>query len=383
MSILGSLVTLAAPLVGKGISKLFGKGESTGVGGFLAQNADALGSLIPGKSSPNYREIAQHQNDLAMQQMAYQGQLNRELASYTHQMNLEQIEKMNEYNSPAAQMQRLKEAGLNPNLVYGGSSGGTAGTQTQFAQYSESPVQAPALVSHEMLRLQNYQMDQMLRYREAQIEGLNLKNEKQKIENEVSDSTKELQKQYADLTNRILKKKGDLYQGLIELNSFKEVTEFRRAGQYQQNTIKMRAEIALIGAKVVSNKAEANYLNKLAAGQDIENDYLNKTLIDRVKMVSEALNKAKIDVKILREKLHNWEDYGQENSLISQIIRDSADNLTQEAFSFLFDLIEAYATGGTSLVKKIIYDSKGRVTGGSVTATGSPKNIPTKMNLNR
>lgn len=34
----------------------------------------------------------------------------------------------NEYNSPQAQMARLKEAGLNPMLVYGGSSGGTAGT---------------------------------------------------------------------------------------------------------------------------------------------------------------------------------------------------------------------------------------------------------------
>ena len=33
----------------------------------------------------------------------------------------------NEYNSPEQQMQRLKDGGLNPNLVYGGSSGQTAG----------------------------------------------------------------------------------------------------------------------------------------------------------------------------------------------------------------------------------------------------------------
>jgi hypothetical protein len=41
----------------------------------------------------------------------------------------------NEYNSPAMQMKRLREAGLNPNLVYGGSSGGTAGTA--------SPIKTP------------------------------------------------------------------------------------------------------------------------------------------------------------------------------------------------------------------------------------------------
>lgn len=34
----------------------------------------------------------------------------------------------NRYNSPAAQMQRLKDAGLNPNLIYGGSPGQAAGT---------------------------------------------------------------------------------------------------------------------------------------------------------------------------------------------------------------------------------------------------------------
>lgn len=42
----------------------------------------------------------------------------------------------NDYNSPAAQMQRLKAAGLNPNLVYGN---GTAVTTAQSAPRSSSP----------------------------------------------------------------------------------------------------------------------------------------------------------------------------------------------------------------------------------------------------
>lgn len=41
-------------------------------------------------------------------------------------------EQSNEYNSPAAQMQRLKDAGLNPNLVYG--SGSVAGNTSQASQ---------------------------------------------------------------------------------------------------------------------------------------------------------------------------------------------------------------------------------------------------------
>lgn len=48
---------------------------------------------------------------------ARQNRLNREFA-------VQQRDYMNDYNSPAKQMQRLKEAGLNPNLVYGAGSGG-------------------------------------------------------------------------------------------------------------------------------------------------------------------------------------------------------------------------------------------------------------------
>lgn len=44
----------------------------------------------------------------------------------SHDINM--WDKTNAYNDPKAQMERLRNAGLNPNLVYGGSSGQTAGT---------------------------------------------------------------------------------------------------------------------------------------------------------------------------------------------------------------------------------------------------------------
>lgn len=43
----------------------------------------------------------------------------------------EMWKKTNKYNSPVEQRKRLQKAGLNPNLVYGGSSGQTAGEATQ------------------------------------------------------------------------------------------------------------------------------------------------------------------------------------------------------------------------------------------------------------
>lgn len=60
--------------------------------------------------------------------------MNAAFARKLQQKQMEQDEKFwhmqNEYNSPQAQMKRLQEAGLNPNLIYGQSSGGAAGQAT-------------------------------------------------------------------------------------------------------------------------------------------------------------------------------------------------------------------------------------------------------------
>lgn len=57
---------------------------------------------------------------------ARQNRLNREFAQHQYDQQradaLADYEMMNTYNSPAEQMERLKAAGLNPNLVYGGGT---------------------------------------------------------------------------------------------------------------------------------------------------------------------------------------------------------------------------------------------------------------------
>ena len=50
--------------------------------------------------------------------------------------NLEQWNRNNAYNHPAAQMQRLKAAGLNPDLLYGQNAGGAMGNSSSPAQGS-------------------------------------------------------------------------------------------------------------------------------------------------------------------------------------------------------------------------------------------------------
>mgnify|MGYP000300207566 CR=1 FL=1 len=58
----------------------------------------------------------------------------RRLAEYAYRRDLEMWNRQNIYNRPENQMQRLRDAGLNPNLVYGSGSvtGNTAGQMPQY-----------------------------------------------------------------------------------------------------------------------------------------------------------------------------------------------------------------------------------------------------------
>lgn len=57
---------------------------------------------------------------------------NRQLSEYEWSKNLEMWNLQNEYNSPSAQMQRLKDAGINPNLALSNVSSGTATTLPKY-----------------------------------------------------------------------------------------------------------------------------------------------------------------------------------------------------------------------------------------------------------
>lgn len=57
---------------------------------------------------------------------------NKQLAEYQYSKDLEMWNRMNEYNSPAMQMQRFKDAKLNPNLIYGQGNAGNASTLPKY-----------------------------------------------------------------------------------------------------------------------------------------------------------------------------------------------------------------------------------------------------------
>lgn len=76
-------------------------------------------------------------------------QANLEMSKYAYSKDLEMWNKQNQYNSPQEQMNRYKQAGLNPNLIYGQGSSGNATTLPKYSaprqEYNYKPAINPAM----------------------------------------------------------------------------------------------------------------------------------------------------------------------------------------------------------------------------------------------
>lgn len=88
----------------------------------------AIGSAVSGAFGLAQTAI---QNNFDKRQSERQFEYDKEMAALQNQYNIDMWNMQNAYNSPAAQMNRLKEAGLNPNLMYGQGSTGNASSAPQ------------------------------------------------------------------------------------------------------------------------------------------------------------------------------------------------------------------------------------------------------------
>lgn len=93
----------------------------------------SVGALISG----GLQTIASFGNSLLQNRQQRQNirrtnRANMELAKFAHQKDVEMWERMQEYNTPAEQMKRFREAGLNPNLIYGQGTPGNVDSYPTF-----------------------------------------------------------------------------------------------------------------------------------------------------------------------------------------------------------------------------------------------------------
>ena len=217
--------------------------------------------------------------------------------------NYDMWQKQNEYNSPSAQKERLKAAGINPYAMLDGGSAGTAGSSTapSYSQPSMIPMQPghvdPVRVSlgDEINMVQGYKMSnaqvdktraeasvewQDANFRRTQqtldilttlsnIRSIDAKTKGQILQNYFDGMTIDSRIQRAELDNDFVKAQTDL----VRINKQLEEARLPYIGQEAAARIdNIIQDTALKYQKALSESTNRAYTRKLIekAGQEIE-----------------------------------------------------------------------------------------------------------------
>ena len=190
---------------------------------------------------------------------------NRKMAEYAYSKDLEQWHRQNEYNSPAAQMQRLEEAGLNPNMVYGQGVQGATGQAKEMPKYQAPRIDWTTAAPQVMQMLNMYQdlekkkaetryIDRQSAYTMTRdtLAYINtrIKEIEQEIKSRERDWMMERNKQYPDRSN--------LYQTLNDkynlINEKRVLTKYQQK-LLQQNIMKLKTINRYLPATMITGMA--------------------------------------------------------------------------------------------------------------------------------
>ena len=127
----------------------------------IGAGASLLGGAI-GASS----QSSANKTNMAIAKM--NNEYNARMQSQQNTYNLDMWNKQNEYNTPSAQLQRYKDAGLNPNLIYGSgsaSAGNAPSIQTESPKAAESVRVQPVNYFQGLAQGLNKGLDTLLAYK--------------------------------------------------------------------------------------------------------------------------------------------------------------------------------------------------------------------------
>jgi hypothetical protein len=222
------------------------------LGDFLKRH-NVVGSLVSGVGS-----IAGMigQNKIVNKQIAAQREENRlnryynqMLARQQNQWNLEQWNRENAYNSPLAQMYRLRQAGLNPDLMYGqGTTGNSAGSPEMTSGAPSEPQDMSAMLSKRSFGQTMQQIldkEQQRRMNEAQIEAIKANTNKTNAETQGQDIDNAIQQ------IRLGNEAKFQDQTLKNMQAVEKMTD-AQAQSYLQSVVESNKRIEKMGVEIDS-----------------------------------------------------------------------------------------------------------------------------------
>jgi hypothetical protein len=140
------------------------------------------------------------------------------LTNYQNRQNaLKDQQRLNLYNSPQQQMQRFKEAGLNPNLIYKQTNEGAPVRSTDYVAPQINETQLDVLGKSNNIQVQKMNM-----------ESMRLRNENQELQNDILRSQIPDLKEKIGIQNRV---------GNATYDKLVEATNLLRQQRSQNDTI--------------------------------------------------------------------------------------------------------------------------------------------------
>lgn len=235
----------------------------------ITAGAQALGGLFgAGQSKKNTKRTIKAQ---------------KEMQEYEWQQNLDLYHYNNAYNTPEAQMQRLKEAGLNPNLVYGnGSVSGNTSGQLPHYDASQPDYRGQQSQTGEFLNAISTFLDYQTK--SAQIDNLQAQNDMiheqtagVSIENAAKELNLGLSRQSKDSRLKALLYEGPLAETQYDTalqNQFTREAEARIAQETLPEAIEM-VKTELQNAKRRGQNLDQDLLLRVqqTLAQKLENQY--------------------------------------------------------------------------------------------------------------
>lgn len=247
---------------------------------------------------------------------ALQHKYNKELAEYQNDMNIENWNMQNTYNSPIEQRKRLEEAGLNPALMYGGGATSTANASS-LPSYQQMGVD----ISNNMLSaMQMAQMAANIRNTEADTEGKKIDNGYKSAMNEAiinnylqDTKTKRSQEVYTyrltdktEIDMSVAQAQLDiLYQDLVlrqaQTKNVEQETALKKAQEglliFQQTLV--QAQTKNVEADTFLKKSQKNVQDTIAAYNAAKTRETNELLPYRQRNISSStglMNQQKYDL---------------------------------------------------------------------------------------
>lgn len=139
------------------------------------------------------------QSDSAQRQQQAANAANMELAKYQNEQNFLQWQRENEYNTPVNQLNRLKEAGINPALINGSTVDAGTASPLRYTRATVNPLPGINLGLDTMAQLELVGSQIELNRARARKENASAGNDEWQLE--FNKSTEELQRNFLALKN--------------------------------------------------------------------------------------------------------------------------------------------------------------------------------------